>query len=394
MRRTSLFVISTFLFVLCAGKAWSADTGITKHSIKSSIYGVDRNFFVKLPTTYKEGSKHTYPVIYLLDGDAYVQHFFNVSDALSGGGLTPEFILVGVEHKQRIRDLTPTGIESHPGTGGADKFLQFIEQELIPRIDKGYQTNGFQILAGHSFGGLFTLHAMQAKPDLFNAYFAFSPSLYWDKQTTVKSVKALLTSKTQYHNFLYMNMGNEGLDDPYDNSIAMRDGYMDLVTFIEHNAPEKFRFVSKHMEEEYHASTVVIGTFYALRSLYRKYPLPTAIVKQGLTAINQHYQELSEEVGIKINPTLGRLSNAGMYHMWSNGDLSKGIEILNYLVNLNPSSDRVHDGLAQIYKADGQLDKALSHCEMSVRYSGSESANYQTYKAHCKEIRQQAQGSD
>ena len=50
--------------------------------------------------------------------------------------------------------------------------MQYIEHELIPNIDNRYKTNGFNILAGHSLGGLFTLHAMQAKPDLFDAHLA------------------------------------------------------------------------------------------------------------------------------------------------------------------------------------------------------------------------------
>lgn len=65
---------------------------------------------------------------------------------------------------------------------------------------------------------------MQAKLDLFDVHFAFSPSLYWDDKTTVSSVMAFLESKSIHHNFLYMNMANEGLDDPYDNSTAMRNG--------------------------------------------------------------------------------------------------------------------------------------------------------------------------
>ncbi|MDO6569280.1 hypothetical protein Q4561_19620 [Alteromonas sp. 1_MG-2023] len=78
------------------------------------------------------------------------------------------------------------------------------------------------------------------------------------------------------------------MDDPYDNSIAMRNGYMELVGYIESNAPEKFRFVSHHLEQEYHLSTGVIGSFYALRSLYQKFPLPTGKIKQGLDSIKKH----------------------------------------------------------------------------------------------------------
>ncbi|BFT31742.1 hypothetical protein D210916BOD24_29180 [Alteromonas sp. D210916BOD_24] len=301
--------------------------------------------------------------------------------------MTPEFILIGIEHSNRVLDLTPTVFQGREGTGGADLLLQHIEHELIPEIDKRFKTNGFKILAGHSLGGLFTLHTMQAKPDLFDAHFAFSPSLYWDGKTTVNSVIAFLKSKPIYHNFLYMNMGNEGLDDPYENSIAMRNGYMELVEYIDSEAPAKFRFVSHHLEQEYHTSTGVIGPFYALRSLYRKFPLPTAKIKQGLDSIMKHFEELSLEVGIEINATQGMMFNAGMYHLWADEDLKKGIEILEYNISQNPNSDMSHDGLAQLYQASGQLDQALKHCNHSLQHSDSESSNYQSYTQRCDNIK-------
>lgn len=393
MRQSSLLVLLLLLVLLSADKAWSVEDRITKHSIKSDVFGKERDFFVKLPTTYNPDSKNRYPVIYLLDGKQHIQHFFNLTDALSKGGITPEFIFVGIENNQRMLDLTPTALEGRSGTGGADKFLQYIEQELIPHIDKSYQTNRFKILSGHSLGGLFTLHAMQAKPELFNAHFAFSPSLYWDEKTTVQSVKSFLSSRKVHHNYLFMNMGNEGLDDPYENSIGMREGYIELVEFMDQSAPEKFRFSSKHMEHEYHAATVVVGPFDALRSLYQKYPLPTAKIKQGLDAIKKHYEALSNEVGIKINATQGRMFNAGMYHLWATSDLEKGIEILEYNVSLHPTSDRSYDGLAQLYEANKQLEYALKNCDLSLQYSEPESPNYQRYKNRCEEIRKKLETS-
>lgn len=387
----SRLIFCTIILFLYSENAYSDDKVITKHALKSELFGTEMNYFVKLPNTYKAGSNYSYPVVYILDGKEYVQHFYTITDQLSKGGLTPEFITVGIENKNRVRDLTPTKVEKIASSGGADTFLQYIEQELIPVINKQYQTNGFQVLAGHSFGGLFTLHAMQAKPNLFNGYFAFSPSLYWDNQTTVKSVKAYLKSDPKKQTFLYMNMGNEGLDDPYENSISMRNGYIDLAKFLEQNKSNHFRFESELMEQEYHASTIVVGTFYAFRTLYRKFPLPTATVKQGITAILQHYKNLSAELGFEVEGTLGRISNAGLYHMWSGGDLKKGIEILNYLTEKNPSSARAQNGLTQLYKADGQLDKALFHCQKSVSLSETDSSNYQQYHTLCESLEKQIQ---
>lgn len=394
MPRLFVNAFSCITLTLLALVAWPCKAEIQNYTVVSEIYKEERSFYVKLPRTYEAGEKRPYPVIYLLDGNRYIQHYFNILDTLSEGGMTPEFIIVGIEHSNRVHDLTPTVFQGRKETGGANLLLQHIERELIPEIHKRFKTNGFKILAGHSLGGLFTLHAMQAKPNLFNAHFAFSPSLYWDDKTTVNSVIAFLESKSIYHNFLYMNMGNEGLDDPYDNSIAMRNGYMELSGYIERNSPEKFRFVSDHLEQEYHTSTAVIGPFYALRSLYQKFPLPTAKIKRGLDSILQHYDELSTEVGIEIHATQGLMYNAGMYHLWADEDLNKGIDILEYNISQYPNSDRTHHGLAQLYQSTGQLEKALKHCNHSLNFANPESNSYKNYELRCDKIRNTLGASD
>ena len=107
-----------------------------------------------------------------------------------------EMIVVGITNTDRTRDLSPTHVTTtvgggntalqFPTSGGADKFLKFIETELIPEIEKRYRTQPYRILAGHSLGGLFAIHAMLSRPDVFQSYIAVSPALHWDNQVVVK----------------------------------------------------------------------------------------------------------------------------------------------------------------------------------------------------------------
>ncbi len=95
-----------------------------------------------------------------------------------------EVIIVGIPNTDRTRDLSPskpsnagaTGAPQFPTAGGADNFLKFIETELMPEIEKRYRVTPYKMLAGHSLGGLFAVHAMVTKPDLFNSYIAVSPA--------------------------------------------------------------------------------------------------------------------------------------------------------------------------------------------------------------------------
>lgn len=91
---------------------------------------------------------------------------------------------------RRSWDLSPPPGRTYPPfcdgappvlTGGADDFLRFIEGEAMPflerlaPIDKARRT-----LFGHSFGGLFALHALFAGCGTFSRYVAASPTVYWE----------------------------------------------------------------------------------------------------------------------------------------------------------------------------------------------------------------------
>lgn len=86
--------------------------------------------------------------------------------------------------------------------------------------------------------------------------------------------------------------------------------------------------------------------------------------------------------------------NAGMYHLWADDDLNKGIDILEYNISQHPNSDRSYDGLAQLYQANGEPNKALKHCNLSLLHSDSESSNYKSYKQRCDNIRKKLNEPD
>ena len=64
--------------------------------------------------------------------------------------------------------------------GGAENYIGFIKEELIPLIDSNYRTNSQRILNGYSLGGLLTLNLLLDSPDLFDHYIAGSPYLEYD----------------------------------------------------------------------------------------------------------------------------------------------------------------------------------------------------------------------
>ena len=148
----------------------------------------------------------------LLDGQRNLNHAAGTLDLLNQDGKAQEIIFIAIKNTHRTRDLTPTYDQSYNEwgiSGGADNFFDFIEQELIPYVNKNYRTNSFKILSGHSFGRLLAIYALQSRPQLFQANFAFSPSLWWHDQVILKDAENFLVGTTLLNNYLYVNLGNE-----------------------------------------------------------------------------------------------------------------------------------------------------------------------------------------
>ena len=93
----------------------------------------------------------------------------SIIESQAFAGTMPEMILVGIQNTNRTRDLTPTKTE-RANTGGGDKFLDFIEQEVLPLVEKNYRTEPFRVFAGHSLGGLAVVYTMLSRPHLQRLY--------------------------------------------------------------------------------------------------------------------------------------------------------------------------------------------------------------------------------
>ncbi len=90
-------------------------------------------------------------------------------------------MVVGIANIDRNRDFTPEVIEGLP-SGGADRFLDFIESELMPFVDENFRTAPHRTLIGHSLGGSLVVYALVERPDLFQAAIAISPAISNDER--------------------------------------------------------------------------------------------------------------------------------------------------------------------------------------------------------------------
>jgi len=178
-------VCSALVVVLC--NAFMADAvvpalplPVRSEKIDSIKIGENREFWVSLPDLYNE-SDEKYPVLYMLDGE------FNFNSGTIGGlrhaaqlGEMPEFIVVGIKNTDRAKDCFPEELTYKDGSkagGRADRFLDFIGEELIPHIDKNYRSDKFRVLYGTSNSGFTAVYALFRNPGLADYYVAASATL-------------------------------------------------------------------------------------------------------------------------------------------------------------------------------------------------------------------------
>jgi predicted alpha/beta superfamily hydrolase len=140
-------------------------------SVKSDKLKEQRQLLIYTPYQGKRSRATTgeiYPVIYVLDGENNFRSVAITVERLADMGLCPPMIVVGIPNTNRSRDLTPTTVANNTdgvkNSGGGERFLSFIEKELIPYIDSNYPTALYKILMGHSLGGLIVVGGIITKP--------------------------------------------------------------------------------------------------------------------------------------------------------------------------------------------------------------------------------------
>ena len=141
----------------------------------SAATGRSYSVYVALPISY--GTPNTsYPTVYVTDGDFYTIPLAVTASQLALGRELPEVITVGIGYGGSAAVLLERRMEDM-NAGGAEAFLAFLTEELVPDIDATYATDpANRTLAGHSLGGTFAIYAALNGYQTFNQILASSPS--------------------------------------------------------------------------------------------------------------------------------------------------------------------------------------------------------------------------
>src|SRR5687768_11355808 len=344
---SALFLM--FLMTAFAQPQQLVSTAHFQHTIKSQAVGEDRTILVKVPANY-ERTHTVYPVIYMLDAHAPQNAMMTgIVEQQVWGGVISDAIIVGIQNTIRSRDLTPTPGERADG-GGAEKFLRFIETEVIPYVEKNYRTEPYRTIAGHSLGGLFVVYAMLERPDVFNGYIAASPHMQWDNNYLIKRVEESLKKRPEWNKTLFVGLGDE---PPY------MESYNALQQLLKQSKPKNLEYEFRLFKEENHGSVVLPAYYAGLRKIYAGWSVPGG---GSVADIENHYDNLSKRYGYTIKVPEALMNRIG-YQLLAAGKTAEAIAVFEKNVASYPGSANVYDSLGEGYERSGDKAKARGYYE-------------------------------
>ncbi len=339
----------------CFAQKDGDDIVIGKYSIiHSSILDEDRLLYIHLPRDY-EDTQLSYPVLYLLYVDIY-NYFADATittEKLGGTGEIPPVIIIGVANTNRYRDLLPAKIRGRNEGGGADNFLRFFEEELIPHIDKFYRTKNFRMLVGPQAGAVFSLYALITKPELFNAVLSENPFMNPENADFLyPRAEQFFKNKESLKNFLYIKC--ERNERPQNLEFAEK-----LSKLLESEKPEGFRFKAEFKEPSgYFIPPIPFGE--GLRMLFAEHKLPENFHTNSVKDVISYYEALSEEYAFEVDAPSHMLTFEGD-KLSQQGKTKEAIELFEFQLSLYPKSLNALMRLGEIYRRMGELQKARQY---------------------------------
>jgi len=228
------FVGTLVLFLVSCSEEEFNSSLTREFSIQSTFNGATYPIKVGLPLDYNS-SNEKYSTVYVLDGEENFDYVSNHCKEISNRYSVANVLVVSIGYgNDRGLDYTPTKISS--STGGGKEFLDFIENELIPRIEQDFSvdtTRSSRVILGHSYGGLFGACALAVNNQLFGNYILLSPSIWYDNEVSLLLEKENREKNRDNQQLVFLGIGeleNSGrMQAPFEAFYqTLRDNYSSI----------------------------------------------------------------------------------------------------------------------------------------------------------------------
>jgi predicted alpha/beta superfamily hydrolase len=332
--------------------------------IKSKV-ALGEQFLIKifLPKNYFDSDSTRYPALYLTDADAfwgaatdfpYLLHWNN-----------PSILVVGISYgsweegwgkMKRNLDLYPE--QNEDGKLGAEYFLTFLRDELMPSVESQYRIDrSNRTLFGWSAGGMFALYALFKQPELFrNVIAAGVPSRSFKMEEEYSHNHNDLPVK------LYMGVGEyDAVGYPKFQDFARRiaeRGYRNLkfkgeiLPTFKHEYGAAATFLSRGLEYMFFPQSI--------------YPVMLdSINREGIEKAIAAYHDLKSAKADVYNLAESELDDVGHF-LLNSGRVHEAIQIFKLNVASYPESSNVYNSLGEAYMINGDIEFAIANYRKSL----------------------------
>lgn len=209
-------------------------------------------------------------MVYVLDGEYYFNFTTEISVLLYLNKLAPDCIIVGITSNNRQRDFSPPldldtlQTEADSVSEGADRFLQYLKTELVPTIESKYRTENYNILIGHSLGGLLAYYSLYKTPDLFQAIISIDGSTWWNDGKIGRSLMQYFDQHPTFKGQIF--------ECRKDITIPVRfPPNVELLDYLKYKRPKQLIYTYLELPDETHGTIVFPGTYYGLKGIFSHY---------------------------------------------------------------------------------------------------------------------------
>ncbi|MHC5201502.1 alpha/beta hydrolase [Myroides sp. LJL119] len=316
----------------------------SKYSLYANELQEQREVEIYLPLGYDTKLENSsYPVVYLLDSESNFHYLTGIIANLSKGPYPkiPPMIVVGIINTDRSRDLTPStplnmSVQEKARisgeTGGNAKFFAFIEQDLIPFVESNFSTNGYNILIGHSFGGITSLNYLLKNNDTFKSFVVHDPSIWWDGEYILQQFKATMAENYHGKKLFLSQVGalqNKGHLQAHYKAIKEFD------SLIQKEDNLGLEYIYKQYPEEDHGSIVLKANIDALKYLFQGFDINFKQVEQNPDLIKDSYESFSIKMNHRFVPDANYLKLVIDFFKRS-GKQKQAQDILDYSETIYP----------------------------------------------------------
>jgi hypothetical protein len=269
--------------------------------IESLALEETRTVHVVLPASFARSAKERrYPVAIVLDGEDNVPSVAAVASELARNGQIPELVIVAIPNVEvagfeassdrRVHDLTPPGmsVSGSSRNEGGERFLDFIEEELLPAIDAQFRGAAPRVFIGHSSGGVLATYVAATRP-AFRAVIALDTPTELDDEWLVKKLTARAAASPPPLRYV-----------SYEARMGWRDETWNALVAA---APSSWKLHREHLASESHESLGMLAMYLGLREVFRDYSALAAPVAPT-TSILPYYARVSAELGASAGSEL------------------------------------------------------------------------------------------